>query len=212
MTFLTGGFIWYQVIAHFGISIGLHRYFAHRQFKAPIVFEWAVLYMCVIAGARSPIGWIGAHRMHHHDSDGSLDPHSPRNIGFWNVLLSRWYIPAIPPRFVKDLFQNSTLRFFHHYWLWIWVSSAAISLFIGWKFFVGFMIVPGALSYVGFGLINSVCHRNGVENNTPWINLLVAGEGYHKRHHESGGRIRLASWDSSGIIIEALLRIGVIKR
>ena len=29
------GFLWYQFIAMFGLSIGLHRKFAHKQFETP---------------------------------------------------------------------------------------------------------------------------------------------------------------------------------
>ena len=84
------GFVWYQVIAHVGISSGLHRYFAHRAFRAGHVFEVITLYMSVLAGSRSPIGWIAAHRMHHHHSDTDKDPHSPNTKGFWTVLFSLW--------------------------------------------------------------------------------------------------------------------------
>ena len=90
------GFIWYQLIAHVGISLGLHRYFAHRAFKAGHIFEVITLYMSVLAGSRSPIGWIAAHRMHHHHSDTDKDPHSPNIKGFWTVLLSLWKIESIP--------------------------------------------------------------------------------------------------------------------
>ena len=33
------GFLWYQVIAIFGISIGLHRHFTHRQFDVSKIYE-----------------------------------------------------------------------------------------------------------------------------------------------------------------------------
>ena len=77
------GFIWYQIIAHVGISAGLHRYWAHKSFTAGPIFEIVTLYFATLAGARSPIGWISAHRMHHHHSDKELDPHSPKYKGFW---------------------------------------------------------------------------------------------------------------------------------
>ena len=33
------GFLWYQIIAHVGISAGLHRYWAHKSFTAGPLFE-----------------------------------------------------------------------------------------------------------------------------------------------------------------------------
>ena len=82
------GFLWYQLIAIFGLSIGLHRYFAHRQFKTTKVFETISLFLSMLAFSRSPLGWIGAHRIHHRYSDTNNDPHSPAHKGFWNVLLN----------------------------------------------------------------------------------------------------------------------------
>ena len=63
------GFIWYQFIAMFGLSIGLHRKFAHKQFDTPKWFETFSLYLAMLAGSRSPLGWVGAHRIHHRHSD-----------------------------------------------------------------------------------------------------------------------------------------------
>ena len=39
------GVLWYQIIAHVGISAGLHRYWAHRAFVAGTLFEILTLYM-----------------------------------------------------------------------------------------------------------------------------------------------------------------------
>lgn len=206
------GFIWYQLIAHLGISAGLHRYFAHRQFKMPVALEWFILYMCVIAGARSPIGWISAHRMHHDFSDEKNDPHSPVVIGFFRSLFSLWRIQNIPPRYSRDLFLNARLRFFHVYWKYIWFFSALAALLVGLNFFIGFIVVPGVLSYLGFGLVNAGCHLSGEANNLPWINLLVAGEGYHLQHHENGGQICLHKYDTTGRFLLFLLKTGFITR
>ena len=81
------GFIWYQFIAIFGLSIGLHRYFSHKQFQVSKLYEIFSLYLAMLAGSRSPLGWAGAHRIHHRYSDTKLDPHSPTYKGFWNVFL-----------------------------------------------------------------------------------------------------------------------------
>ena len=41
------GFLWYQIIAVFGISIGLHRYFAHRQFNVSKIYEVIILFLII---------------------------------------------------------------------------------------------------------------------------------------------------------------------
>ena len=97
------GFIWYQLIAIFGLSIGLHRRFAHNQFQTSKTFEVISLFLSMLAFSRSPVGWIGAHRIHHKFSDTEKDPHSPTHKGFWNVLLNNWKVEKIDRGFVKDL-------------------------------------------------------------------------------------------------------------
>ena len=89
------GFLWYQLIAIFGLSIGLHRRFAHNQFQTSKTFEVISLFLSMLAFSRSPVGWIGAHRIHHKFSDTEKDPHSPTHKGFWNVLLNNWKVAII---------------------------------------------------------------------------------------------------------------------
>lgn len=203
------GFIWYQIIAHVGISAGLHRYWAHKAFKAGPIFEFVTLYMSVLAGSRSPIGWIAAHRMHHHHSDTDLDPHSPNTKGFWTVFFSLWNITTIPPKYSKDLFKSKIMVFFHNHWGKIWLLTAIISFAISPYFFVSFVLVPAILAPIGFGLVNAVTHRNNKVQNVPWINFLVAGEGYHKGHHD-GKTVRYHKFDHTGFFIENLIKYRIL--
>lgn len=198
------GFLWYQIIAHVGISAGIHRYFAHRQFKAGPIFECAVLYMTILAGSRSPIGWIAAHRLHHIHSDNDNDPHSPKSKGFWTVLFSLWSIDVIPRKIVKDLFKNPRLKFAHRYWKYIWGGTAVITLLISPYLFLGFVVIPAILGQIGFGMVNALTHRNGEVINVLWINILTAGEGYHAEHHKNGKKMRLGKWDLTGFFLEKL--------
>lgn len=204
------GLIWYQIIAHIGISVGLHRYWAHKAFKAGPIFEVVTLYMSVLAGSRSPIGWIAAHRMHHHHSDTDLDPHSPNTKGFWKVFFSLWTIQNIAPKYVKDLYQNPRMVFFHNHWGKIWLISAIVSIIISPYFFIGFIVFPAIIAPIGFGMVNAITHYNNQVKNVPWINLFVAGEGYHKGHHD-GLTVRYHKFDHTGFILEKLIRFGVLE-
>lgn len=204
------GFIWYQLIAHVGISLGLHRYFAHRAFKAGHIFEVITLYMSVLAGSRSPIGWIAAHRMHHHHSDTDKDPHSPNIKGFWTVLLSLWKIESIPAKYSKDLFANPRIKFFHDYWKHIWIISAVAAFIIHPYFFLSFIVIPAVIAPIAFGMVNALTHHDGL-HNVPWINIFVAGEGYHKEHH-NGKIVRFHKYDFTGYVLEKLLKWNTFKR
>jgi len=205
------GFIWYQIIAHVGISAGLHRYWAHKSFTAGPIFEIVTLYFATLAGARSPIGWISAHRMHHHHSDKELDPHSPKYKGFWKVFLSLWTVKSFPTKNSKDLYKNPRMVFFHNHWGKIWFVSAVLSFIISPYVFVAWVLMPAILAPIGFGLINAVCHINGKSRNFPLVNLLSAGEGWHNEHH-NGKNFRFHKWDQTGFVLENLSNIGIIQR
>jgi stearoyl-CoA desaturase (delta-9 desaturase) len=197
------GFFWFQIIAHVGISAGIHRYFAHRAFKAGPIFEVTVLYLTLLAGSRSPIGWIATHRMHHIYSDTDLDPHSPKYKGFWTVLFSQWDVKNIERKYVRDIFKNPRIKFFHKYWKQIWIISGIISAVISPWVFLGFIVIPAILGHIGFGLVNALTHNGNTVKNVPIINILTAGEGYHAEHHE-GKNLRFHKYDLTGFILEKL--------
>ena len=98
-----GGFLWCQVITHYAVSVGLHRYFAHKQFKTSVAHEWGFIILIMIACVRTPIGWIASHRMHHAHSDTEHDPHAAKHVGYWRVLFTTWSIPKIPMKYCRDL-------------------------------------------------------------------------------------------------------------
>ena len=206
------GFIWYQVISHFGASILLHKYYCHRQIKSvPVWFEVLGLFCLMCFCIRSPIGWIASHRMHHGDTDGKLDPHSPRHKGFWSILFTTWDIPQIPIKYARDLYYNPILVFFHKHWIKIVITIWIISLVISIEFFLAFVLIPFILSKIGFGLLNTVGHGfygfnkiSAGPKDTQWLNLFIAGEGWHKIHHDNQKQLRLHKYDTSGFIAEKL--------
>ena len=198
------GLLWSQVMSHFGASILLHRYYCHNQFKVPGWFEWVGLFMLSVAYIKSPIGWIASHRMHHHHADTDKDPHSAKHIGFWKVLLTMWDIPSISPKYAKDLFANPRLVFFHKHHVKILVAHSIISFIISPYFWIAYALVPFIFAKVGFGLLNTVGHKEEGGANVPWLNFFIAGEGYHKNHHDNWKRVRLHKYDTGGWIAERL--------
>ncbi len=196
------GLIWSQVISHFAVSIGLHRYFSHRQIKVSAFVECLMLYMIMVACVRTPIGWIASHRMHHMHCDTDKDPHSPRHKGFWKVLFTTWDLKEIPPSFARDLFDNPRLVWCHRYWRVFLAVHWILALCIGFNFFVGFALIPFILARVGFGLLNTVGHAESEGSNKPWLNLIIAGEGYHQVHHLDPGCVRLHKYDFGGWFAE----------
>ena len=201
-----GGFLWCQVITHYAVSVGLHRYFAHKQFKTSVAHEWGFIILIMIACVRTPIGWVASHRMHHADPEGPLDPHNYKNIGYWKVALTLWTIPKIPSRFARDLYDNPRLVFGHKYWkpflaAW-WIVCFLISPYLWWAA----AAMPFIFAKIGFGMLNILGHWNGPTDG-PWMNWILGGDGYHKVHHENPRRLVLGKYDLGGKLADRFWKI-----
>jgi|TARA_B110000908_G_scaffold14574_1_gene16655 stearoyl-CoA desaturase (delta-9 desaturase) len=201
---IIAGIIWSQIISHWGASILLHRHYCHKQFNVPVWFETVGLAMLMIACIRTPIGWIASHRMHHKHSDSPGDPHAAKHVGYWKVLFTTWSIQRIPPRFARDLFDNPRLVFCHKHWLKIIIIVNVTSVLINPYFWVAFCVVPFIFAKIGFGLLNTVGHKDEGGADVPWLNFFIAGEGYHKQHHTDFRKVRLHKWDTAGWLAEKL--------
>lgn len=59
------------------VTVGYHRYFTHRAFKARRGLRIAVAVAGGLAAQGPVIGWVADHRRHHAFSDCEGDPHSP---------------------------------------------------------------------------------------------------------------------------------------
>lgn len=171
------GYISYLIIVSLGISFGYHRYFSHNQFKISKVGEIIFLSCGIICGGRSPLSWVGVHRMHHAYSDTDKDP---QNVGTVSLLFSLWRVKSIPKKFIADLLKNPRVMFFHKYRLYLWVGSFLVFIPI-----IHIWIIIQIFSYFGFGMINYFGHREGKPTNCWWLNFIAPFEGNHKSHHQN---------------------------
>lgn len=176
--------LWWSFVAATAISSGYHRYFSHKSFKAGEWYEWYVQFVALFANPGPVLTWAASHRMHHRYCDTDKDPHSPKIKGFWKVYMSRWGDNIVIERkFLKGLSTPSTKFFYKHYFEMLFCVAAVLFLIHPLLFVFGFAL-PIIFAFHGYGLINAFTHRNkGVENSV-LANLLTAGEGYHKNHHE----------------------------
>lgn len=177
-------YITYYVLASISITFGYHRYFSHREFKAPLWLQTIFLYFGLLCGGRSALTWSAVHRMHHAYADTLKDPHSPKYKKWYEIVFSLWRVKRIPRRFCKDLLNNKLVMYFHHQgWKYAFLTYF-FALLIDWRLLIILLLVF-VYSYIGFGLLNYVGHNN---NNGPinnlLINLFAPFEGNHKDHHE----------------------------
>jgi stearoyl-CoA desaturase (delta-9 desaturase) len=204
-----------------GITIGFHRYVAHRGFKTSRPVE-ALLMIAGSMGAQGPLMfWVTTHRRHHRFSDQHGDPHSPnlhgrslraRLHGLWYAHMpwmlsdesSRWTV------FGPDVLRDRRLMYYHRtYPIWV-VSGLLLPAAVG--FAVG-QTAAAALGGLVFGglvrifvanqaawCVGSVCHAFGSRpfdnedrsaNNWP-VAVMTFGEGLQNNHHAFPGSFRHA--------------------
>ena len=84
--FFSWGAVFTGILLYFvtvlGITLGYHRLMTHRAFKTSRWMERLLATIGVLALQRSPVEWVGHHRMHHSFSDTDKDPHDASK-GFW---------------------------------------------------------------------------------------------------------------------------------
>ena len=139
------GYFFYACVGH---SVGYHRYFAHRSFRAP---RWAEV-MFTIAGTLgcvgSPVGWAQMHRRHHLHSDREGDPYTahryprptPRAL-----LMSGYGSEPGSARALRRMFRADPLQVFvMRYYFGIVAVFAGGLLVVDWRLFLYGWAVPVA--------------------------------------------------------------------
>ncbi|MEV4315498.1 acyl-CoA desaturase [Actinocrispum sp. NPDC049592] len=202
----------FYVVACLGITVGYHRYFTHRAFKAKRALRVALAVAGGLAAQGPVIGWVADHRRHHAFSDREGDPHSPWLFGTGPVALARgfwhahmgWLFERVSTnveRFAPDLLADRDLRAVDRLFpLWVAVSvgvPTALGGLIAWSwwgaltaFFWAGLVRVSFLHHVTWS-INSICHmigdrpfasRDKAANFWP-LAILSMGESWHNSHH-----------------------------
>jgi stearoyl-CoA desaturase (delta-9 desaturase) len=176
------------------ITIGYHRYFAHKTFKTSRAFQFVLAFMSQTSLQRGVLWWTAHHRDHHRYSDTEKDVHSPIRGFFWShvgwILSSEF--TAYDESRVKDLSKYPELRFLNE-WHTLPAIMMALSLLIfgGWNYLVWGFFVSTVMLWHGTFLVNSANHIWGsrrylttdTSRNNPLIAVLTMGEGWHNNHH-----------------------------
>jgi len=200
------------MVVYLGLTVGYHRCFAHRGFKAVP----SVRYLLGVLGSMNVQGplvfWVSTHRRHHQFSDKPGDPHSPqlhgvslraRVAGFWYAHMG-WLFSADLTNtalYAKDLLRDSAMRSVNRFYpLWVLlgllIPVGLGVLFIGgvdgaWRGLLWGGLVRVFIAYHGTWALNSLTHVVGKRSfrttdhshNISWLALLTLGEGWHNNHH-----------------------------
>ncbi|GAA3790411.1 MULTISPECIES: acyl-CoA desaturase [Amycolatopsis] len=195
-----------------GVTVGYHRLFTHRTFKAakPVAVVLAVLGS--MAGQGGLVSWVALHRRHHECSDREGDPHSPNlSGGGWRgrlrglahshfLWMRRHEYPNIV-HYAPDLLRDRALvRVARYYYHWVVLGLAIPALAGGlvslsWTGAVSGLLWGGLvriflLEHIVWA-INSFLHMFGTKpyasrensRNGGVFALVTLGESWHNNHH-----------------------------
>lgn len=170
-----------------GLSVGLHRYFAHGSFVTTPFWHKALAYTSIFLLNGSPFGWATAHITHHVYSDTEGDPHYVKT---WYAFWKRYKSVKMVKRRLRHIIGDETLAFVHRYGGLIWVIGCVVLLGVSWKLFLfGYLMALGSTHMIGSSH-QLLSHANGEPRNLPWMEFILpaCGEWHHKTHHDHSGR------------------------
>jgi stearoyl-CoA desaturase (delta-9 desaturase) len=219
-------FVGFYFLTGLSITVGYHRLFAHKSYKAKPILETILLFFGAATFQNSALKWASDHRRHHTKVDTDEDPY---NIGeglfyaHMGWVMVKGQDERYEKDFAKDLIKNPRVKFQHdHYMVIAVISGMILPTFLG--YLLGSWLGGLALAtltrivfvhHVTF-FINSFCHYFG---NQPYddshtardsaiMALFTYGEGYHNYHHtfqwDYRNGIKWYHYDPSKWIIKTL--------
>jgi stearoyl-CoA desaturase (delta-9 desaturase) len=172
------------VLTGLGVTVGFHRLFTHRSFKAPAAVR-AILAVLGSAAIEGPvISWVADHRKHHAFADRPGDPHSPHvdhGVGWTGALrgllhahigwLFRHDQRGARARYAPDLLADPVIRFVDRMFVLWAVAGLGLAFVLGAA--IGGSVAAGLTALLWGGAIrlfvlhhltysiNSICHVFG---------------------------------------------------
>lgn len=212
-----------------GITVGFHRYLAHRSFKTSTTGRFALAVLGSMAAQGPALHWVSNHRRHHRHSDQPGDPHSPnlhgagfiaRVRGFGHAHIGSMFAHEVTNfiLYSPDLVRDRTVMFVNRtYLLWVTLGIAGPAILCGlisqsWiGLLTGFLwggMVRMFLVHHAIWSITSLAHMFGdrrygskdESRNSPLLALFTGGEGWHNDHH---------AFPSSALFTDRLWRIDI---
>ncbi|KAK6627834.1 hypothetical protein RUM44_010313 [Polyplax serrata] len=189
-----------------GITIGAHRLWTHKSFKASLPLQVMLIAMQTLAGQNCCYIWARDHRQHHKYSDTDADPHNAGRGFFFSHI--GWLMMKKHPDVISkgkgvdmsDLEANAVVMFQKKYYKPLYILIAMmIPVFtpvyfwneILWKsVFINFFCRYILLLNITW-CVNSVAHMFGTrpydKNILPvesyFVSFIGLGEGWHNYHH-----------------------------
>lgn len=201
----------FYIFTMLGITLGYHRLFSHRSFKATTPVRVTLAIAGMMAAQGSVVYWVSNHRRHHQYTDLPGDVHSPyvRDEGEMDIVTGFWHSHmgwtfnhkmTNAVLYTKDLYRDTAIAKANRlYYVWVFLGMGLPALIGGlmggwYGALTGFLwggMVRMFLSYHFVNGIDSVTHIFGRQpfksddhsvNNALWA-VPTLGEGWHNNHH-----------------------------
>jgi stearoyl-CoA desaturase (delta-9 desaturase) len=202
----------FYTVTLLGITVGFHRYFTHKSFKAGRGMRIALAVAGSMAIQGPILHWVADHRRHHAFADQPGDPHSPWAFGtspsallhgIWHAHVG-WILNhslTNQRRFAPDLLADPDIRIVNRMFgpiaLMSLLSPALLGALITWSWYGGLTaffwasLVRVALQQHVTWSVNSICHLVGQRPFTSrdkstnfWpLAILSFGDSWHNLHH-----------------------------
>ncbi|TFK26644.1 hypothetical protein FA15DRAFT_587923 [Coprinopsis marcescibilis] len=227
------GFLVWQ-LADFGITIGYHRLYSHKAFRATTGVRIMLAMLGSVAFQGSIKWWCLRHRLHHRYTDDPIhDPYAAtRGLLYshmgWIFFKRNYERLSLIEK--DDLERDPVVQFQHKYYVFLaLILGFAMPPLLGllWNDPLGSFIWAGLVSRLFIWhctfLVNSLAHKNGLQpysdedssRGNLILALLTGGEGNHNFHHSFPNDFRSGpfklDWDPSKWIILALYRMGLVS-
>lgn len=204
-----------------GITMGTHRLWTHKAFKAVLPVRVALMLMNSLAFQESIFLWCQNHRVHHKWSDTDRDFTNSRR-GFFFAHCG-WKMYKTHPEVIKgrkmidcsDLLADPVVRIQHEYYYYIALTvSFVLPTLVPWYFWGEDLLIAFcccanlrlAVTMHSTWCINSVAHLYGYKPydrqmhafESPFLGPWALGEGWHNFHHAFPRDYRASEMDGWG--------------
>ena len=226
-------FVVFFIATGMSITLGYHRLFAPKAFKAGKSGKLTTLLFGAAAFEDSALDWSSDHREHHkHVDDEDDDPYAISRGFFWAHM--GWIFFKLYPRplaNVSDLKKDPLVMWQHRYHRPLGFAVGMILpavigfLYGGWESALGAFLIAGVARLVCVQhctfFINSLCHTIGKRpydsstsaRDSGLMAIFTFGEGYHNYHHsfqhDYRNGVKPWQWDPTKWAIWTLSKLGL---
>uniref|UniRef100_A0A8D9B5L4 Acyl-CoA desaturase n=1 Tax=Cacopsylla melanoneura TaxID=428564 RepID=A0A8D9B5L4_9HEMI len=190
----------------FGTTMGAHRLFTHKCYKANKAVRAILLVGFTMAGQNCLWVWVRDHRQHHKYSDTDGDPHNASRGFFFSHI--GWLMVRKQPEVIalgklidmSDLDADPMVMFQKRYYKTVFIIFSMIVPMLFpyfvlketlWMAFLISFVTRITITLNGTWLVNSATHIYGnrpftkdmLPTENEFVSFIGTGEGWHNYHH-----------------------------